>query len=338
MRFYEFKQLDEKLTPELKKERVLRALNKKKAEDPIFDQAYQLIVGPAVGSRIETYLSNIGQKDPDVSVNVIAHLIKLIPTLGNSTEVKEFIDNWNNEKEFINFKKLIPSKGMDSPQSLLTVIDEGLPEKLFMELGSYKAGKSDAGPYEAAFAIMSRNITYPNDGSGGDLLIDGQKVEIKSGGTGKGGGRIYNDRRKLNQKPITTALQGTPYQDVTSISVLAASGQGKGADWSKFKKEDPEAFQRIGEAINQGWFDGQRPEIVNAFGTSDFRLLWNRALFNDYAKAAGHNGVLIIGQTQFQYIISGDQLHNSVSQSSKGSVYYPNSRQDRDLGIQVKLG
>jgi hypothetical protein len=103
------------------------------------------------------------------------------------------------------------------------------------------------------------------------------------------------------------------------------------------KENDPEGFKALAAAVNKGWFDGNRPEIENAFGTPEFRLLWNRALFNDYAKAAGHNGVLIIGQTSYIYIISGDQLHNSVPQSAKGAVYYQNSRQDRELGIQVKL-
>lgn len=337
MRFNEFKQINEQTEDEKKKDRVIRTLNKKRADDPIFDQAYSLIVGPQVGTRIETYLSNIGKEDPDVNVDVIAYLIKLIPTLGNSTEVKDFIGKWNDGHEFINFKELIPAKGMDSAKPLLSVIEEGIAEKLFMKLGTYKAGKSDAGPYEAAFAIMSKNITYADDGAGGDLIIGGQKIEIKSGGSGGGGGRIYNDRRKIQQQPITQALVGTEYENRTSISVLGASGQGKDFDWSAMKENDPEGFKALAAAINKGWFDGNRPEIENAFGTPEFRLLWNRALFNDYAKAAGHNGVLIIGQTSYIYIISGDQLHNSVPQSAKGAVYYQNSRQDRELGIQVKL-
>jgi hypothetical protein len=335
MRYYEFKTTLNEVDDETKKDRVIRALNKKRADDPIFDKTYKLIVGPMIGTRIENYLTNIGKNDPDVSVKVISMLIKLIPELGNTTEVKKFIEDWNKGKEFVNINELIPSSGMDGPKSILTTISEGIPEKLFLKLANYKAGKSDAGPYEAALAIMSGSITYAGEG-GGDLIIDGQKIEIKSGGTGGGGGRIYNDRKKLNQSAITQALSGTALESIASISVLSASGQGKGQDWTEFAQKEPETFKAIAKAINQVWFDGARTEIERAFGTPEFRLLWNRALFDDYANAAGHNGVLIIGQTQYQYIVSGDQLH-SVPQSSKGSVYYPASRQDRELGIQVRL-
>lgn len=339
MRYIEIKEA-KRVTPDdgAKKRMVISALNKKREEDPLFDQVYKLVVGPALDKRIETVLTQIGKNDPDVNASIVQMLIKSIPSLGGAGEVKNFVQDWNEGKEFINLKNLIPAKGMDSPKLVSSVVADPLAEKLLMDLRAFKGGKSDAGPYEVALAIMSRNITFATEEGGGDLIINGQKIEIKSGGEGGGGGRIYPDRRKLNQKPIADALSGTTYQDVKSIPVLAANGRTAGGqDWPSFKRDFPEEFEGIAKAINQVWFNGARPEIENAFGTENFQLLWNRAMFNDYKTQAGHNGVLILGMTQFQYIVNGDQLLASVPQSSKGMCFYRNSRQDRDLGIQVKL-
>lgn len=340
MRYVEIKEAKKgDIDPSIKKDRVIRALNKRREEDPLFDQIYKLVIGPALNDRIETVLTSIGKNDPDVNASIVQMLVKSIPQLGSSGDVKTFVDAWNQGKEFINLENLIPAKGMDAPKLVNSVVEDPLAEKLLNDLRAFKGGKSDAGPYEVALAIMSRNITFATEEGGGDLIINGQKIEIKSGGEGGGGGRIYPDRRKLNQKAIADALADTPYAEIKSIPVLAASGRTSGGqDWAKFKQESPEQFEAIAKAINDVWFQGERPEIESSFGTPDFQLLWNRAMFNDYKSQAGHNGVLILGMTQFQYIINGDQLLNSVPQSSKGMCFYRNSRQDRDLGIQVKLG
>jgi len=213
MRYIEIKEA-KRVTPDdgAKKRMVISALNKKREEDPLFDQVYKLVVGPALDKRIETVLTQIGKNDPDVNASIVQMLIKSIPSLGGAGEVKNFVQDWNEGKEFINLKNLIPAKGMDSPKLVSSVVADPLAEKLLMDLRAFKGGKSDAGPYEVALAIMSRNITFATEEGGGDLIINGQKIEIKSGGEGGGGGRIYPDRRKLNQKPIADALSGTTYK------------------------------------------------------------------------------------------------------------------------------
>ena len=80
---------------------------------------------------------------------------------------------------------------------------------------------------------------------------------------------------------LIDALKGTDYENAKSIPVLAASGRTAGGqDWPEFAKTNPEEFTNIAKAINQVWFGGARPEIEKSFGTEDFRLLWNRAMFN----------------------------------------------------------
>jgi hypothetical protein len=40
------------------KNRVLTALNKKKAEDPIFDKVYKSIIGKQLDTRIQSYIAS----------------------------------------------------------------------------------------------------------------------------------------------------------------------------------------------------------------------------------------------------------------------------------------
>jgi len=308
-----------------RKQRVLRALEKKKAEDPIFDKTYKLLVGPAISSRIENYIAK--HEDPDIGAEEMAFLIKTIPDLGNTEEIKEFVERWNSDNSLVNTEELIPSSGMSSPATLISVVDEGIAKELFRKLSIQNFSKSDAGPSEAALAIMSKDITYAKDG--GDLVINGKKIEVKGGGKSaqSGGGRIYNDRRKVDQSIIADVLKNTPYEG-QNFSVVAASGTPLPDDFPK---------ENFIKAVSQAWFGEVKPNLVKTFGSSDFRKEWNSALFNDYAQAAGHEGILIIGANNYQYVVNGEQLVN-VPQTSKGMLYYPASRQQRDLGIQVSIG
>jgi len=307
------------------KQRVIRSLEKKKAEDPIFDKTYKMLVGPAIESRIENYIS--AHNDPDIGTEEMAFLIKTIPDLGNTEEIKQFVNEWNKGHSLIKTDELIPDSGMTSASPLISVVDEGIAKELFLKLSRQNFSKSDAGPAEAALAIMSNDITYAKEG--GDLVINGKKIEVKGGGksTQSGGGRVYNDRAKIDQSIIADVLEGTPYEG-KNISVVNASGAPLADDFPK---------EEFIKAVSQAWFGEVRPNLVKTFGTPEFRVEWNKALFDDYAQAAGHVGILIIGASNYQYIVNGEQLVE-VPQTSKGQLFYPKSRQTRDLGIQVSIG
>lgn len=312
-----------------RKERVIRALSKKRADDPIFDKTYKLIVGPQIGARIENYIGS--HKDPDIGAEEMAFLVKTIPDLGTTEEVKSFVEKWNSGEDIIKVDQLVPSSGMESPATLSSIVDDGIGKELFARLVPLNFGKSDAGPAEAALAVMSKRITYAT--SGGDLVIDGAKIEIKGGGRpgkkGKigGGGRVYNDKLKLDQKGMAQALAGTPYETAGSVTVAQASSQ---------LPEDFPAKEFI-EAASLAWYGEIKSNIVNSFGTPDFKRQWAIEQYNDYKEEAGHDGILIIGGSNYQYIVNGEQLH-TVGKAQGGHVYSPNSNQTRDLGIQVKIG
>jgi len=322
MRFNEFIIEDE----EKKKERVIRTLQKKKAEDPIFDKAYKLVVGPAVDSRIKNYL--IAHKDPDIGADAISFLVKEIPNLGTFEEIKDFLEKWNSGVDYIKIDKLIPSSGMDDPAPLEAIVEQGIARKLFQELSAKSSGlgKSDAGPAEAALAIMSERISFPKT-PGGDLLIDGNEIEIKGGGksTKSGGGRIWG-KEKLNQQPMTDILSESPYAG-KNITVIAGT------------KPLPDNFPReqFIKACCNSWFKKEVPGVIKSFGTPEFRKAWNIAVYDHYQAYAGHKGILIIGAANYKYIVSGEQLFNT-RQSSAGYLYNPKTSQDRDMAPQLSIG
>jgi len=329
-REFVFTEEDASIDPEKKKSMVLRALNKARADDPIFNQAYKLIVGPALATRIENLIG--AHKDPDIKAEEMAYLIKTIPTLGTAEEIKDFVAKWNEGKDFIDIGKLIPAGGMEQEESLEAVVQDGIPKLLFQSLT--RAGmfsKGDAGPAEAALAIMSNDITFPI-GKGGDVVIGDARIEVKGGGKagrGQGGGRIWG-KEQINQQPITDFLEKEEI-DMTgkSMSVRQAS------DPEMWEEDFP--LKEFAKIVSRVWFKRIVPSVVNSFGTPNFREHWNNAVYDHYAKEGQHSGILIIGATTYKYIVNGAQLLNT-HQTSPGSIYYPASKQTRELAPQISIG
>ena len=311
------------IDPQLLKSRVIRTLEKKKAEDPVFDTTYKLLVGKQLETRIQNYIAS--HDDADIGAEETKWLIKTIPTLGTAEEVKTFVDEWNGGKEFIDIAKLIPSTGMTDATPLTDIVPDGIAKKLFVALTRENFTKSDAGPAEAALAIMSKKITYSTEG--GDLIINGKKIEIKSGGKGgsSGGGRIYNDKHYPDQKEMGQILADAGFKG--NVSVMYAS------------QPLPSNFPQkaFAEAVSKAFFKKNIAQINSLMGKSEFRTLWNNLLYSDYQQAAGHQGILVIGPTTYQYIINGEQLM-SIKQTAKGMLYYSNMKQPREMGIQIALG
>jgi len=71
------------------KNRVLGALEKRREDDPIFDKIYKTIVGKQLDTRIKNYIG--AHSDPDIGASEMAFLIKEIPQLGTTQEVKNFV-------------------------------------------------------------------------------------------------------------------------------------------------------------------------------------------------------------------------------------------------------
>ena len=96
-------------------------------------------------------------------------------------------------------------------------------------------------------------------------------------------------------------------------------------------------LKEFAKLVSEVWFKKVVPSVVNSIGTSDFRAHWNNAIYDHYKREGGHEGILIIGATTYKYIVNGAQLLNT-HQTSPGSIYYPASKQTRELAPQISIG
>ena len=309
------------------KNRVLTALNKKKAEDPIFDKVYKSIIGKQLDTRIQSYIAS--HKDADIGASEMAFLVKEIPQLGKTQDVKVFVKKWNQGEDFIDVQSLVPDSGMTAPAEIQSIVADGIPKALFQSLTRNQSQftKSDAGPAEGALAIMSKEISYAKDG--GDLLIAGKKVEVKSGGRGgkSGGGRLWGGE-PIDHTEMTNILNKVKFQmKGKSISVLSGT------------RPIPDKFpgKAFMTACTKAWFGKAVPSVINSFGTPEFAVNWMNAVYEFYKSKAGHSGVLVVGVEKYLYAVNGAQMLNGNVMGNLGALYYPTSRQPRELAPQVRV-
>lgn len=337
------------------KQRVLRGLSKKVDTDPIFDKVYKVLVGEPLSGRIKNYIAARGDKDASAAID---HLDKLIPTLGNAAEVKAFMDKFKEKNQegmpydFINIATAFPQGGMDSAAPLSNIVDNGFAKKLFDSLTDYK-GKNDAGPGEAAMAIMSPNITYAQGttvdeyGRGGDIIVNKVgKVEVKGGK----GGRLI-PLTSIDQKGMTTALGLFKLQKPETKKDLKAKAKAEKQGLPVEEKE-PQFFAGVTaeflsnplppefpkdefmRAACLAWFNQERKDLIAAAGSQSFRRLWLNAMYQGYKEYAGFNGILFLTTSAYQYTVSGDQIPDAYVKNW-GYVYYPGTKQIRDMAPKI---
>jgi len=297
------------------KSMVMRSLNKLPDDAPIFQDVYKQIIGEPLGNRLGNYINTRGDQD---AISAAKWLVAAIPTLGNAQEVKEFIGKFSDPNfDPINTKALAPKAGMSAPAEIGSLILDPFAKKLFDKIFQEFAGKNDAGPGEAALAILSPKITYS---SPGDISVNNVKVEVKaSKGSGKAG-RIWD--MPLNQKPMTAILQ--------SLGI---------ANFSVLDGEQPFPDPKLGKKFIKEacicWFGGSVPEIEKAFGKAGFKNIWQAHVFDTYKAHGKWTGMLALGVTTYQYIISGQEFAASMKKANQGTICRPSAKQSRELAPQV---
>lgn len=313
MRAFEF------LTEDAQTKRmVIRTLNKMPDEASIFPQVYKQIIGEPLGNRMTNYINSRGDQD---AIKAAKWLVQAIPTLGDSKEVKEFINKFANpEFDPINTKALIPSGGMQTPKEVLSIVNDPFAKKLFEKIFHEFGGKTDAGPGEAALAILSPNITYA---SPGDISVNGVKVEVKASRSVKGAaGRIWD--MPINQKPALTIAKPL---GITSFTVLEG----------ELPFVEPELATQFIEAVCEGWFGQVYPDIVKAFGKPGFKDVWHTHVFDTYKSHGGWSGVLALGLTTFQYVETGEQFAKYMKKAKQGNLINAAEKQSRGLAPQIQI-
>lgn len=363
MRAFEFLTEDPQI-----KSRVITRLQKTPDDSPIFPQVYKTLVGEPLTGRIRKYIEARGDADAKAAID---HLDKLIPTLGDANEVKAFMSKFpkpegqDSAYDFIKLDVAFPAEGMSAPAPLSSIVDDGFAKKLFDKLIDFKGGKNDAGPGEAAMAIMSPNITYAQGatvdeyGRGGDLIVAGVgKVEVKGGG----GGRLV---------PFKTIDQKGMAQVLANVNMDKPETKKSLADKAKYEKllaksketgspppippkdEGPKKMAGITplfmssalpadfpkeefiRAACQAWFNGANADaLIEVAGTAEFSRVWLNACYSGYKEFAGFQGILFLSPGYYQYTVSGSQIPDSSIQKT-GYIYYPGTSQPREMAPQV---
>jgi len=176
-----------------------------------------------------------GDADPDDLVNKLSphftapekdhvplvkyFIDKMVHAKGDNDDMINFINNYG-KVSYIN-TKIVKSAGQRQNirswlggNSKIKVSDEFI-RSLFTNLFPRD---SYGGPGETAMALLSPNITRP-DNNKGDLIIDGDKVEVKSE-MAKGGGRLKDENTSF----------GTPNIEPIYDNVYASNNWPKGKD------------------------------------------------------------------------------------------------------------
>jgi len=313
MRAKEFYTEDAKI-----KSMVLRSLGKMPDDSPIFNDVYKQIINKPLGGRMERYIQNRGDAD---AIKAVKWLVTAIPTVGNAQEVKAFIGQFADPQfDPINTEALCPNKGMLQPASLESIVTDPFAKKLFAKIFAEFGGKVDAGPGEAALAILSPNITY---GSPGDIVVNGKKVEVKAARGAKGqAGRIWDT--PINQKPM---LQILAKIGMTGFNVL--DGEQPFPEPSLEK-----AF--ITTACTE-WFGKPIPAIIKAFGKPGFKNIWQATMFDVYKEHGRWEGCLALGNKTYQYVVNGAEFAVAMKKSQQGALCRASAKQARELAPQILI-
>jgi hypothetical protein len=303
-----------KENPQLKRQ-VVKTLNKLPDENPIFQDVYKRIVGTPLANRIDAYINN--RQDQD-AIRAMKWLISAIPTVGNAAEVKEFLSKFKDPKyDFVNIKALAPKSGMSSPGDISSLVVDPFAKKLFDKIFQEFSGKGDAGPGEAALAILSPNITY---GSPGDIVVNGRRIEVKaSRGSGKAG-RIWDS--PIDQKPMVAILQKL---GISNFSVLDGT--------QPFP--EPTLSKQFIQTACISWFGKRVPTVEKTFGKPTFKEAWQAHVFDTYKADGEWEGMLALGVKTYQYIINGQEFATSMKKTNQGTICRPSAKQSRELAPQV---
>ena len=254
---------------------------------------------------------------------IVLSLREAIKTSGSVREIENFCKAYREGAEFINIEAL--TTFTDNPQKINNFITDSFAQNVFKYLFiNLPAGKNDAGPGEGALVALSPNISYPKVG-GGDIIINGDRVEVKASRNVQGsGGRVWD--KDIDQAGMVEALQ-IIFPQLPSVTVKAGTR-------STIKEKDPENIFII--AACNAWFGEKKEDVIKFFGTDKFTAIWHKHIFNTYKKDKKFNGLLSIGINTYHYATTEDEFAQ-MRFYNNGSICNTRSGQDRDLAPQLQI-
>jgi len=261
---------------------------------------------------------------------------------GSIPEKNEFLDEYEKGTNFVNLEAIASNPGtVKSTADLFNgTIAKRLGTRLITVAGSgYSTG--NVGQGEIALASLSRQIRLSTGGKdGGDLVIGKKPVEVKSNEA-----RMF-DKGDVDQTGIQTYLQQVRPDLVNANLTVEMAAEMDTADTRTtgerkgWPGEDDEEFW-------EGLFDvvlKTRYPNVNITPKTfserigdgqQFTRAWLQVQFSEYRARAGHEALLLIGPKSFVYAKEGSHLAQNIA--NYGYIYYPKTKEAREVAIQFKV-
>lgn len=257
----------------------------RKTTDP---KLLQKVYDTLVGSGLEERLASVLSQDVDAKkyIKQIAGII--INAEGTLEEKNEFVSNYS--RGFIDTKKLTDG----NPHRLSDVVTDEFALKVFMELAALK--EQGVGPGEIAFGVMSPQIQWVGQkGGGGDIIVDGKKVEVK--GRLSNGGRWFDARKaKRDEHEIQRAFAKVGFDLTSELKI-----KGLNVDTWISLRTDPRIKDKVkdlAKSIADSNFKFVNTnKLVSALESGDRRAIdiaWLDVGFDNYKTYSGFDGMMLL--------------------------------------------
>ena len=323
---------------------VQQAIQSLNPEDPehinLLSRLYTTLNKTGYSERV----LNVFSKDDDNKMKKTLDAIgnAFLEIDGSIPEKNQFLDEYEKGTSFVNLDAIASTPGtIKSTADLFNgTIAKRLGTSLISVAGSgYSTG--NVGQGEIALASLSREIRLATGGKdGGDLVIRKTPVEVKSNEA-----RMF-DKGEVNQSGIQSYLnQVRPdLVDANLTTEMAAemdtadtrtTGEKRG--WPS--GDDEEFWEGLFNVVLRSRYpDVKIPAKTFSDRIGDgaqFTRAWLQIQFSQYRAGAGHKGLLLIGPKSFVY--AKDGLHLLQNIANYGYIYYPKTKEAREVAIQFKV-
>jgi hypothetical protein len=323
---------------------VQKAIQSLNPEDPEHVNLLSRLYTTLNKTDYNTRVLQVFSKDKDNQVQKTLDAIgnAFLDIDGSIPEKNEFLDEYEKGTNFVNLEAIASNPGtVKSTADLFNgTIAKRLGTRLITVAGSgYSTG--NVGQGEIALASLSRQIRLSTGGKdGGDLVIGTKPVEVKSNEA-----RMF-DKGDVDQSGIQTYLQQVR-PDLVNANLTAemaaemdtadtrTTGERKG--WPG--EDDEEFWEGLFDVVLKTRYPNVNitPKTFSerVGDGQQFTRAWLQVQFSEYRARAGHEALLLIGPKSFVYAKEGSHLAQNIA--NYGYIYYPKTKEAREVAIQFKV-
>lgn len=270
----------------------------------------QRVLDTLTSSGLEDRLVEVLSSDVDAKkyIEQIANIVT--KTEGTTEEKNNFVENY--KKGFIDTSKMLDGKA----HALSDIIKDAFALKVFLKLAAIK--EQGVGPGEIALGVLSPDIKWVGQkGGGGDIIVDGTKVEVK--GRLIKGGRWFDARKaKRDENEI--------YRNFEKIGIQLGNILNVN-NWINLRN-DPKVtphVKSLASVIAKSNFKYVNTDnLVKALISGDKKAIdaaYLEAGYNNYKHYSGFDGLMLLdvgGGNALQYFKEFSEMRGKISY---GTIY-----------------